>query len=145
MRMLLAAGALVALPADAADLPQDAVRYRQGIMTALAWNLAPLAYMVKGDHAFDDARFTVLAARIAVLSTMALEGFSSDTAAEPSHSSAAVWQQQDDFKQRMHTLETTSAALAKAAQRGDQAQMRVLFADTVIVCKACHDQYLLPR
>ena len=67
--MLLAAGALVTLPADAADLPQDAVRYRQGIMTALAWNMAPLAYMVKGEHAFDDARFTVLAARTAVLAS----------------------------------------------------------------------------
>lgn len=127
----------------AAEPPEDAVRFRQGIMNAMAWNVAPLAYMVKGDHPFDDSRFAVLAARTAVLATMALEGFTADTAQARSLASPAIWQHPDDFSARMHELETTSAALAKAAQRGDQAQMRVLFGDTVRLCKACHDVYQL--
>ncbi len=127
--------------ARAADSPEDAVRYRQGIMNAMAWNVAPLAYMVSGRHRFDDARFTVLAARTAVLATMALEGFTRDSAAARSLTSDKVWQNFDDFSQRMHALETASSALAKAAQRGDQAQMRVLFDDTLKICNACHDQY----
>jgi cytochrome c556 len=139
--MALAALSTCAPAARAADSPEDAVRFRQGIMNAMAWNVAPLAYMVTGRQRFDDARFTVLAARTAVLATMALEGFTPDSAAARSLTSAKVWQQFDDFSQRMQALESTSSALAKAAQRGDQAQMRVLFDDTLKICKACHDEY----
>lgn len=142
-RWLLTCALATTLAASARDTdpPQDAVRYRQGIMNALAWNMAPLAYMVNGQHRFDDQRFTVLAARTAVLATMALEGFTQDTAGVPSLTSPKVWQHLDDFGVRMKQLETTSSAMAQAAQRGDEMQMRVLFGDTLKICKACHDEY----
>lgn len=144
--VIVALGAVLsAAAACAAEKPQDAVAYRQGIMTALAWNIGPIGLMVKGDLPFDDARFAFLAARAAVLAPMALEGFTPATAAVKSRVKAALWQHQDDFKKRMQDLQTASAELAKVAANGDQAQMRVLFGDTVKLCKGCHDEYQTKR
>lgn len=127
--------------ASAADKPEYAVAYRQGIMTALAWNIGPIGKMVKGDLPFDDARFAFLAARAATLAPMALEGFMPDTAKVKSHVKEKLWQHADDFKKRMQDLTDATSELSKAAARGDQAQMRVLFSDTVKLCKGCHDEY----
>lgn len=137
---VLSAGA-----AGAADKPEHAVAYRQGIMVAMAWNIGPIGLMVKGDLPFDDARFAFLAARAAALAPMALEGFTPATAAVKSRVKAALWQHQDDFRKRMQELQTASAELAKVAANGDQAQMRLRFSDTVKLCKACHDEYQTKR
>ncbi|CAN0490065.1 unnamed protein product, partial [Phaeothamnion confervicola] len=56
-----------------------------------------------------------------------------------------LWQHQDDFKKRIQKLEAATAELAKVAAAGDQAQMRLLFSDTVKLCKACHDEYQTKR
>jgi len=127
--------------AAAADKPEYAVAYRQGIMAALAWNIGPIGKMVKGDLPFDDARFAFLAARAATLAPMALEGFTPDTAKVKSHVKPKLWENQDDFKKRMQDLGTASSDLSKAAALGDQAQMRLKFSDTVKICKGCHDEY----
>lgn len=127
--------------ATAADKPKHAVKYRQGIMNALAWNVGPLGKMVKGDIDFDATRFAFLAERVAVLVPMALEGFTPATAAVKSHAKAELWQHQDDFKRRLEELQTATAELAKIAKTGDEATIRVHFGDTVKMCKSCHDEY----
>lgn len=127
--------------AAAADKPEYAVMYRQGIMNALAWNIGPLGKMLKGELDFDAARFSFLAQRAALLAPMALEGFTPDTAEVKSRVNPALWQHRDDFKDRMQALQAVSAELAKAAKIGDEANIRVVFSDTVKMCKSCHDQY----
>lgn len=144
--IIVALGAVLgAAAAGAAEKPEDAVAYRQGIMTALAWNIGPIGLMVKGDLPFDDARFAFLAARAATLAPMALEGFTPATAKVKSRVKPVLWQHQDDFKKRIQDLQTATAELAKVAANGDQAQMRVLFGDTVKLCKGCHDEYQTKR
>jgi cytochrome c556 len=144
-RPVLLAAALAALLGSAvscaAEKPENIVAYRQGIMVAMAWNIGPQGKMIKGDIALDDARFAFLAARAASLAPMALEGFTPDTAQVKSHVKPELWQHQDDFKKRMGELETATAELAKVAARGDHQQMRLLFGDTVKICKGCHDEY----
>ena len=127
--------------ATAADKPEYAVEYRQGVMNALAWNVGPMGKMVKGEIDFDSTRFAFLADRLAVLVPMALEGFTPATAAVKSHAKAELWQHQDDFKKRIEQLQGASAELAKVAKTGDEAKMRVTFGDTVKMCKGCHDEY----
>ena len=76
---------------------------------------------------------------------MALEGFTPATAAVKSRVKPVLWQHQDDFKKRMQDLQTATAELAKVAAAGNQAQMRLLFGDTVKLCKGCHDEYKTKR
>ncbi len=127
--------------AAAADKPEYAVEYRQGVMSAIAWNVGPMGKMVKGESDFDVKRFAFLADRVAVLVPMALEGFTPDTAAVKSHAKAELWQHQDDFKNRLEKLQSATTELAKVAKTGDEAAMRVTFGDTVKICKGCHDEY----
>jgi cytochrome c556 len=127
--------------ANAAEKPEYAVEYRQGIMSAIAWNIGPMGKMVKGDIDFDSKRFAFLAERVAVLVPMALEGFTPDTAAVKSHAKAELWQNQDDLKKRLEELQGATTELAKVAKTGDEAAIRVTFSDTVKMCKSCHDKY----
>ncbi|MGE0858800.1 MAG: cytochrome c [Gammaproteobacteria bacterium] len=132
---------LLPLVTQAADKPEYAVAYRQGIMNGLAWNIGPLGKMVKGDMEFDAKRFAFLAERAAVLAPMALEAFTADTTAVKSHAKPEIYKNLDDFKKRMQDLQTGTAELAKVAKSGDEAKMRVTFGDTVKICKGCHDEY----
>lgn len=135
--------AAISLPvaAHTPDKPEYAVAYRQGIMNGMAWNIGPIGRMVKGDMEFDAQRFAFLAGRAALLAPMALEGFTPDTKAVKSEAKPDIYDNLDDFRQRMKDLETASAELAKVAQGGDEASMRVTFGDTVKICKGCHDKY----
>lgn len=140
-RLVLLAAACLPLAGHAADKPEYAVKYRQGIMNGMAWNIGPIGKMVKGDMEFDAKRFAFLAGRAALLAPMALEGFTPDTKAVKSEAKPDIYDNLDDFKQRMKDLATASAELAKVAQAGDEARMRVTFGDTVKICKGCHDKY----
>ncbi len=145
LALTVSGGLLSAHNARAQEEPEHAVAYRQGIMVAMAWNIGPLGKMIKGDIQFDDARCALLASRASILAPMALEGFTLDTAQTKSRAKAELWQHQDDFKKRMQDLASASAELAKVAARGDHAQTRLLFSDTVKICKACHDEYQVKR
>lgn len=142
-RFSLAAVALLAVaPAALADpKPEDAVHYRQGIMMAMAWNLGPMGAMVKGDIAFDAGQFAFNAGRLAVLAPMALEGFPPSSAGAKSEAKPELWENLDDFKQRMQDLEKATAKLAEVAKSGDEGAMKAEFGAAAKVCKGCHDEY----
>lgn len=127
--------------AVAAPKPEDAVAYRQGILRAMGWNVGPMGAMVKGDVPFDAQRFAFLAGRTAALAPMALEGFTPDTRDAKSHARAELWENLDDFKERMGKLREATTALATVAQGGDEASIKQQFGETVQVCKGCHDEY----
>ncbi|MGE0483137.1 MAG: cytochrome c [Gammaproteobacteria bacterium] len=121
--------------------PEDAVHYRQGIMMGMAWNVGPMGAMVKGDMDFDAGKFAFLAGRLAVLAPMSEEAFTADTAAAKSEAKPELWDNLDDFKQRMEALRKEAAKLADVTKGGDEGAMKAAFGDTVKVCKGCHDEY----
>lgn len=125
----------------AASKAEDAVEYREGILFALGWNVGPMGAMVQGKAPFDKKRFAFLAARTATLAPMALEGFTTDTKGIKSHALPALWENLDDFKQRMETLVTETAKLAEVAKGDDEGAMKQQFGVTVKVCKGCHEEY----
>jgi len=130
------AGTLVAAPK-----PEDAVKYRQGVLFAMGWNAGAMGAMVKGDVPFDAKQFSFMADRIAALAPMSLEGFTPDSKGAKSHARPELWDNLEDFRQRMQELGDSTAALAAAAKTGDEAAMKAQFGDTVQVCKGCHDEY----
>lgn len=125
----------------AAPKPDDAVKYRQGVLFAMGWNVGAMGAMVKGDVPFDAKQFAFLAARVAQLSPMVLEGFTPDSKSAKSHALPALWENLDDVKARMTKLNEATQALATAANSGDEGAMKQQFGETVQVCKGCHDEY----
>lgn len=121
--------------------PEDAIRYRQGVMAAIGWHAGPMGAMVKGERPFDKALFARNAERIAFLSQMPLEGFipgseSGDTKAKPE-----IWLEWDKFKNRMERMQKEAAKLVQVAKTGDEKAMKTQFGELGKACKACHDDY----
>lgn len=138
---LAALGITLTAGLSAAPKPEHAVEYRQGILFALGWNVGAMGAMVKGEVPFDAKQFAFLAERVAALSPMALEGFTPDTKDTKSHARAELWDNLDDFKQRMGKLDEATKALAATAKGGDEGAIKQQFGETVQVCKGCHDEY----
>lgn len=143
---LAAALALLAVWPAAAHLAEPtqaerAVHYRQGVMTAIAWNFGPMVGMVKKKMPFDAAEFARRAERVAYLSSLPMEGFTADTKDVKSHAKAELWTHQEDFAARMKSFQKRSAKLAKVAKDGDLAANTEAFLKVADSCKGCHDKY----
>jgi cytochrome c556 len=124
-----------------AQSAEDAVTYRQGIFQALKWNIGPLAAMAKGEVEFDAEAAKMRAGRIAVLSTMIVEGFpeGSDMAAD-TDALLVIWENPDDYAQKAQDLNDAAAQLAEA-DLGGAGDLGPLVGQIGQACKACHDEY----
>ena len=125
-----------------ADKAEDAIKYRQGIMAAQAWNVGAMGAMVKGEKPYDKAEFAKRAENLAALSKMTLEGFTiqgSDkgkTKAKPE-----LWSQMEKFTGGADKLAAEAAKLSQVAQGGDLEAIKPQFGETAKVCKGCHDNF----
>lgn len=121
--------------------PEDAIKYRRGVMAAQGWNMGNLAAMVKGEKPFDKAEFAQRAANLAALSKMAPEGFAvpgsdqGDTKAKPEAFTDGK------FKGGLDKLSAETAKLAQVAAGGDLAAIKPQFGEVAKLCKGCHDNY----
>lgn len=122
--------------------PEDAIKYRRGIMTAQGWNFGAMGAMVKGEVPYDKAEFLKRAENLAALSKMSLEGFTvegsdkGETKAKPE-----VWTEMEKFKGGTMKLATESGKLVAAAQGDDMGAIKAQFNDVAKVCKGCHDNF----
>lgn len=122
--------------------PEDAIKYRQGVMTAQGWNFGAMGAMMKGEKPYDKAEFAKRAENLAALSKMALEGFTVEgsdkgkTKAKPE-----IWKNMAKFKGGTEKLASETAKLAEVAQGGDMAAIKAQFNETAKVCKGCHDNF----
>ncbi|MDT7524548.1 cytochrome c [Pseudidiomarina sp. GXY010] len=139
-------GAVAFSPVQAQHAFNDAdkaVEYRQKALSLMQNNFAYLGDMVKGDMEFDGEIFKARAADFSALSAMPWIGFSQTGAMPGNNSDAlpAIWDNWDDFMQRAESFQQDAAALAAAAESGDQGDIRKAFMAAAKNCKACHDQY----
>ncbi len=125
------------------DKAEKMVEYRKAVFTVMAHNLHPLGGMVKGKMPYDPETFARKADNIAAVAPMAMSGFRMQATADAAdtEAKAAIWDNRDDFKDKMQDMVDAADRLA-AAEPGDSAaamkkQVKAL-ADT---CENCHDDY----
>ena len=121
--------------------PEDAIRYRQGILMGLGWNVGPMGAMVKGEIPFDKEKFAFYAERAAALAPMFPEGFTPGSDKGETGAKPELWENRADFDQRAKDVAAATAKLAEVARGGDEGAMKAQFGETVKVCKGCHDEY----
>ncbi|MBS0583869.1 MAG: cytochrome c [Proteobacteria bacterium] len=121
--------------------PDDAIEYRQGLMTVIGWNFGPLGAMVKGKHPFDAADFAKHSGRIANLSDQLLEGFTKGSDKGKTEAKSEIWANWDDFQSKAKDLDTQAKLLAEVAKANDEARDKEQFKKVAEACKACHDKY----
>jgi cytochrome c556 len=121
--------------------PEDAIKYRQGVLRAIGWNFGPMGAMVKGEIPFDKAKFARNAERVAVLSPMPWEGFTPGTESGETRAKPEIWLDMEKYKKLAEKTEAEAKKLAEVAKTGDEAGMKAQFNEVAKSCKACHDDF----
>ena len=120
---------------------ETAIKYRQGVMRVMNWNLAPMGAMVKGVKPFDKAIFVRNAARMEAVSTMPMEGFIPDSDLGETKAKIDIWNKPEKFKEAMEKMQKEVAKLAQVSKSGDEAAMKTQFGEVGKACKGCHDDF----
>lgn len=137
---LVALSAAAPLPAAAQFAkPDDAIKYRESVMTVMSSHFGRLAPVMRGQQPFDAARVQADVALVATLSKLPWAAFGPGT--EGGKAKDAVWKDGAKFKQAAEHMEGEIAKLNTAAQTGDLAQIRTAYGDAAASCKACHDNF----
>ena len=135
--------AMIALPVIGQTLrPDRAIRYRQGVLTAMNWHFGVLGSMVKGDRPYDKALALRSATFVDQLAKMPWEGFLPGTdKGAPTKARPEVFTNVADFKSHQDKLIAEMPKLVAAANTGDPAALRTAVIDVDQACKSCHDDY----
>jgi cytochrome c556 len=127
---------------DKASEAEKAVQYRKAVFAAMGYNFKPLAGMVKGEIAWDNAEFVRRAKRVQALAEMPWEGFQEGTAdVGHSEAKAVIWDKGEEFRKLQDQLAKRTDALVQAAESGDRNSVRMRFKKVGKTCKSCHDDF----
>ncbi len=139
---ILGFGLLTAV--QAAEKPEDVVKYRQSVYNIIGWNFKPIGAMMKGETPFDAAAVARHAQYVEMLSKALPEGFTKGTGPDVvknTEAKAEVWSKSAEFDSKMKDFQQESAKLAEVAKGGDQAAIKAQFGKTAETCKACHKEF----
>ncbi len=139
----VAGAALSTLPAFAQiQKPENAIEYRQRVMTMMANHFGRIGAMVQGKVPFDAEAAADNAAIVATLSHLPFAAFDEDADnGMPNRAKPEIWSQSAKFKDPASKLQTEAKKLEPAARRGDAAAVKTAFGGVGKECKACHDDF----
>ena len=139
---VLAACSMSAAHAQQDPKPDRSIKFRQGVLNAMGWNMGNMNAMIKGDKPFNKDEFLLRATYVDQLAHMPWEGFTpgSDQGA-PTKAKPEIWKDQAKFRQYQEQLQAQTPKLVAAARSGDMAQVRGPFGDVSKACSNCHDDF----
>lgn len=149
LRRMIAASLCLGLlaasgPAAAQDAgkPEDLVKYRQNVMSALGGHAGAIAKIVKGqvdaDHVLQHAR--AIAAIAPTLDDIWWENSGYD-AYKKTDALPKIWENTDDFEAKIDQFQTAAQAFVTAAETGERGRIIQGFKQLGDACGACHDSY----
>jgi len=135
--------AVVTIPAVAhIERTEPLQSLRQSYFAIVGMTFGPMGDMVKGKIEWNDAQFAAWADDLASVSKVSVErGFAPGSEKGKTRAKPAIWENTDDFAQKLANFRSEAAALAEAASAGDKAVTVEQFKQTGGTCKACHDNY----
>ncbi|MDA8107642.1 MAG: cytochrome c [Betaproteobacteria bacterium] len=137
-----ASAACFAASALAQHKPEDLVKHRQAAMSLMGWYFGPIGAMVNNKMPFDAKLAARNAGYLVTLSRMPLEGFDPSTSgAKNTKAKDKIYLEMDKFKRHMEKMQTEVDKLDKAAQTGNEADIKVAFGNAAKSCKSCHDDF----
>ena len=144
---LASAAALVALAAALPAVaqfakPEDAIAYRQSVMTVMGTHFGRLGAMVQGKVPFDAKAADANAHVVHEMSLLPFSAFGPgtdlghDTKAKPD-----IWKDPAKFQAAAKEMQQQVVKLDAAAKGGNPAAIKTAFGDTAKACDACHDNF----
>ncbi|WP_193387992.1 cytochrome c [Caenimonas sp. SL110] len=142
----LAIAATVAVMAGPASAqfakPEDAAKYRQGVMFVMSQHVGRLGAMTSGRVPYDARVATENAEIVADMAKLAWAGFGPGyDKVTPSRAKAEIWSEQAKFKEHGEKLIADSTKLVAAAKTNNLDNLKAAFGATAGNCKTCHDAY----
>lgn len=123
--------------------PEDAVKYRQAVMTVVKNNFGPIAGVAKGEIPFKAEIVAAKATNLVAISKMSLEGYDNKATAEVKTSKAKpeVWSKWADFEAGMKKFMAEAEKLEVAAKSGNLDAIKAQTGEVGKTCKGCHDNF----
>lgn len=145
MKKLFLAATIVAsaLPAAAQfQKPEDAIKYRQSVLTVMANHFGRVAGMAQGRIPFDAKAAADNAALANAPAPLAFTAFGAGTdKGMPNRSTPEIWSKAAAFKGKADDMAAAMAKLDAAAKTGSLDQIKAAVGPVGGSCKACHDDF----
>jgi cytochrome c556 len=142
--VLAASAAVLSSPASAQFAkPEDAVKYRQSVMSVMATHVGRIGAMAQGKAPYDAKVAVDNAQIVATMAKLPWPAFSADTEKTTAQNRAKpeVWSNAAKFKEDGDHLVTETGKLLAAAQTNNLDNLKNAFAATGKACKSCHDDF----
>jgi len=120
---------------------EDAVKYRQSVMSLIGTHFTRMGAVVKGEAPYNKEAFEKNAVLVDSLYRLPLDAFMTPGSDKGSGMKADALTQKDKFTQMHNTTEAELAKLAAVAKGGDLNAIKPQFGAAGASCKACHDAY----
>jgi len=141
---VIAAGAALTSLSAAAQFqkPEDAIKYRQSVMTVMANHLSRVGAMAQGKAPFDAKVAADNAAVVVVMSKLPWVAFGEGTdKGMPTRAKPEIWKDQAKVKDLATKMMTEAEKFEAAAKTGNLDTIKAAVGDLGKTCKACHDDY----
>lgn len=136
--------ALSCVSANAAGTtPEDVVKMRQGFMQLQKKQRAILSAALKGDVPYDEdtvQRAKNLAALARIIPDIFVPGTGKDVV-EHSNALPKIWQDTEDFKNRIKTLQKETSHLEEIVGNFDKDALEAQMKRVSNACVGCHDNF----
>ncbi len=139
--LALALGAGFTLNAGAQVKPETMVKQRQAAMTLQGKYFGPLGGMAQGKVPYDANIVARNAGYLEVLTKLAWDGFTPNTANEKSRALPEIYKDAAGFKAANEKLQAEVEKLVTASKSGNEATVKAAIGDVGKVCGSCHDKY----
>ena len=119
--------------------PEDAIKYRQSVLTVMGNSFGKISAVVKGEAPYNKDEVAKNAAIVAMMSTLPWQAFGPGT--EGGKAQPDIWSDNAKFKAASEKMQLAAVDLNKAAQSCDLESIKKAFAATGASCKNCHDDF----
>ncbi len=121
--------------------PEDAVKYRQSVMTVMGTHFGRIGAMVNGRAPFDAKVAQDSAHVVAVMSTLPWPAFTQNTESLKTRALPEIWKEGAKFKEASEKMQAEVAKLEVAAKTGNLDTIKAAFGAAGGSCKNCHDSF----
>ncbi|MEO0440164.1 MAG: cytochrome c [Pseudomonadota bacterium] len=124
---------------------KEQIEVRQGQLEKIGESFKTISDQLKSDSP-DIAAIQAAAASVPENATGMADWFPEGTGPDSGVETDAlpiIWEEKDDFLEKVTAMQEAAVALVSAAEGGDVAAIGAAFRETGGTCKACHDKYRL--
>lgn len=140
----VALAALAAMQPAAAQFakPEDAIDYRQSVMSVIGTHFGRLGAMVQGKVPFDAKAAQANANIVLAMSVLPFSAFGPGTdMGHDTKAKADIWKDPAKFQAAAKDMQDQVVKLDAAAKTGNLDLIKAAFGDTAKACKNCHDNF----